>query len=1614
MENKESKNYYYYMYKRLFLCIITNKIFIALFCFIEFIDIFSFTVGLIPDFFNYGKKYNDKEVVLVNFLFNVSPFNHFFNYLVNNDNFTIKKIPTYFTILLFIILWIFFYISLYSFQDFDYERESTFQKIKSIIIINFYSYFFLRIFGIFGVDCTISLILSIIFKSEYNFFDILKLFILILLTIGDILSRLIYFTQFSVLLKFKFHESDINKYPFDTFIGEQCDKVYVFIKILISIQYNYYFLNQKLVTIGLLFIDFLTIMGILSLGFYIFYIFFIDTTTLVYITINEITLFRIICINQCCVSIILFFIFYSHSSYILFTCFTIIYFILQFIITITNFNKYITSQAILSKNILGVCWFFQTNDISQNNFITSWIVNHKINCSDLNCEICEELNQKKNDEEHFEGLDNSPKKKGNHKIKKIMSQIPINNEENKNLIESYNINSINKAYSPFNFINKLSNIAYKNRFNYGREDILRLDFIFLTVLFLSENQQFRFYRKIFVLSNKYKKQERVVSMLRTIKELVKNSHKEIIDKYNFIKKNEDLKNDIIKYINDFENFLLYESKTPENYIEISNKFSKIKKNKNLEIITKKNIEYDYQMVLLRYIYETLVNSKIKNASEFDINYYNDFLNFHSKNDKIMLLYFSIERRIFTIIRGSKEILPFSGKNLDYLFPDFFKYYGINAFVEKLKNENILQEKNNIEFISKDFSYNDLIGYISSFKIEYSVYPTIKTEELLIDINYMFNFTKIIIFKIDNDSNEEYLFSLSSSLFKFFGVTPEILVILNKSEKKIFFHSFFTQIGINCSKSKYSFLFLHNEYLKYHKKLLNVEGLNECLNYEEMKNYQINFKKLISEKREIYFKLMKKFICDNSRTKYIVYHIKEQKKKNSELVDHLTILKQSFIIADLIKNNENEIIDVEEENENKENIGKINLKNLHFSGVNLSIFSQASMSAVSLNKNSIIGIKGKINNKKEEKTVKYIQVYYFTLGIFFYGFSLMILTLIFLIVVLKENNFFKQIFDLFHSFRQMQRNLESISLSLFSNFCYYSGGNNNCVNYYEIYSYNLTNQFISFKNIPLIYNVILNELTLRFEITNSIFFNFEKDVYDLNFKKINYIKQFKIEKYKILIDDDYINILRDNILFMDLIREYINWITQITNNNKYLTEKFYLFNLEMNKLNNEILIPAGNNIHLNQFQKNMFLIVLNCPLIHFGLNSCSEIIKEEFQLVLKQLNSYLLCFFLVLLFLHVILYITCNIFLNIFLKMFKSNILPMNIQFENKNYFLFIKQKYLKLKELCYFYQDNPNNIINTININRKNFKKEEKEKLNKTNKNEEINENKSFYFPQLNKSHFVKLIRSYQVIILISFLLYFIYAIVFYVYIHLGKNKLNSLVEYSIINQQLDSLTYDNFNSLIYLILTNSSRYDIGERIYNKKNYDYLFEKMNYLHQIIREKETMEFVHKKTFPPMNTIIDLNFLNGKIYDETFNTVLNNIGGDLNDFLKVLSNHFPVSTIGDDTMFIKNVLYLLNQLYNQYFNGKFHEIENQINSDKLFNLYTFVLIINKIMRYYFNESIFIKEIDKVFNHFSSLIIPYLVLNMILEIVIFLILYFYIVSKIKITHNKLSSFIKSLTVK
>ena len=69
MEEKDKPSHFFYMYKRLFLCIITNKIFIIIFCTLEFLDIFVGTLVLIPDFFERNNKtYYNKEINISKFL----------------------------------------------------------------------------------------------------------------------------------------------------------------------------------------------------------------------------------------------------------------------------------------------------------------------------------------------------------------------------------------------------------------------------------------------------------------------------------------------------------------------------------------------------------------------------------------------------------------------------------------------------------------------------------------------------------------------------------------------------------------------------------------------------------------------------------------------------------------------------------------------------------------------------------------------------------------------------------------------------------------------------------------------------------------------------------------------------------------------------------------------------------------------------------------------------------------------------------------------------------------------------------------------------------------------------------------------------------------------------------------------------------------------------------------------------------------------------------------------------------------------------------------------------------------------------------------------------------
>ena len=125
--------------------------------------------------------------------------------------------------------------------------------------------------------------------------------------------------------------------------------------------------------------------------------------------------------------------------------------------------------------------------------------------------------------------------------------------------------------------------------------------------------------------------------------------------------------------------------------------------KDIHLLFKKNIECNYQLLLMRYAYENLLNLQFKNTQPFDLNYYSDFLDFHFTNDKIILMKNFIEHDYFLIVKGSKELFKYQGKQFSRLFPEDFKRIAINKFKEKL-----------ISIEQKDI--------IESFKMKYFIYP----------------------------------------------------------------------------------------------------------------------------------------------------------------------------------------------------------------------------------------------------------------------------------------------------------------------------------------------------------------------------------------------------------------------------------------------------------------------------------------------------------------------------------------------------------------------------------------------------------------------------------------------------------------------------------------------------------------------------------------------------------------------------------------------------------------------------------------------------------------------------------------------------------------------------
>ena len=1703
---KIPKSHFSEYFKRSVVFLVKTQLAVFIISIIEFIDLCTNMIDVTYQIFFYGQTYNYKDIMLSNLILKISPYQYLFNYINEGGQEGLTR--NYIFILGYAVINIWYFAYFLSISNCNLDLMGPIEKLIQRISINFFDFVLFRILPIYGFDLFSREIMKVCAKglNDFSFLDLIILFVALIILGGLLVLHIIYYSRISVWSNFRIVESYFMHYPYDAFFSAKCDMIFCTLKCIIALNKNYLFYNQNKIDYISEFLALMLLMAFFAYIFFILYLFFFSYQIL-YFFMTGFNMLRLLLILFLSESIILRILLNRNDDYKSFFLYMVIFLLFDSYIIFGSFYNYVISKAIKSQNYLAVCWFIQANKMDITQFITEWIANHKTVCFEKDCEICDELI------------------KGHVTLSTVevenVSQAMGDNEENNNNIynttnkknnnskDSMNTNLISKIYPPYIFNLKLINLSYKIKKSFGPDDLIRLDFLYLTVLFLSNrNVEYRLFSKICKLIIQYAENINVSVSLMLIFEIIRKSNLDLIKGYDLIKKNEDLRNSLKEYISEYENFIHFGAKSPENYLYISRKFREFKLlTRSIHTLFKKNLECNYQLIIMRYSYETLLHIKFKNMTPFDLGFFSDFLEYHFNGDKLFLVKYIIDRDTFTIIKGSKEVLKYQGNSLDSIFPEYLKETGLNLFKSQLENVEKNDQKPIFSFVIKDLAHQEAYGFVDSFKMKYFVYPTNMINELLMQANFVNGFTNIMIF--EELEGEQILFAFSAQLYKYFGITPNMIYVLKKAGMNVDFDLLFpnkkkeekkkhrhkSNKNVNVVLDDNTYLFEYKQYLPIYKKLLECDGLNDVSNYAQLKEKVNELAMMAQEEKEIIFHIQPKEKFENCGIKYEIFSIKEQKKKKKGYGRNVTENLGSY--AESSSNEESSATTDDDFNRKYEG------KGLNISMPTLSSASMSRQSSIRTN-----AMRDKKDTKIDEKIKRAKEVRNYTVIILLFGVFLVLVSVIFLYMEVNENNKFKQLFQLFQTFKIFKRGIESSPLSLLSNYCYFTSKTNatdeygnHCINFYKEYSENITknleknnqtdSSYYLFKDHPL-FKLIQEEIKYKYNYIITTFNDYQKAIYNLDSGVINKISDITAFSYSIKIEGNYVILVKTDMNFISLCREYNNYITTLLEGDAYIKELFSLVAFTETKTIKELRIRSEYTENFSQTRKIMLLMLMAYPSIHIGLTESSTIMQEEFHSSLNKIEILLVIFFILQLIFHSILIVIFMLFLFVYVKMVKINILTANKLFSDKKFLELQDKRVEQLKIMSNLYQENPNKISDKIesieynyrkkmgdNIVQKNkrrdlsndlmtpeekysdvlssssvnqksrehtatttstrnrSKQESKEKeKDLLNEDEKKTDEKSLdkkssknldkhldiddestpltALAQMNNISdkvFNRITLCYKIILFISLSVYLAYCVIFFIIVLLGCNRLSYLVKYCEVNNEIDGYLFDNFNTLLYMYITNSTSYFYGQIIYSKDDIDYLNEGINDFYARIQDKETIESEHGDLFPALYDIINLDCSQGMVQDDYFTTAAERIEVEYNEYFKGICKIFPVATTGNDNSMLLEVLYMIDQLYHRYEQTDFEAMFIQIHNSVLFDCYTLVLTLNRVIRNYFNNYIFIDEVNKQFEYFTTLIIFYLVFNMILEFIMFLVLNFGIILQIKNNNKLMLDFIASL---
>ena len=1224
------------------------------------------------------------------------------------------------------------------------------------IFVNFYDIFFMRYTASYVCLFLANMIIYYMYKDTSSSSSILYI-CFILLFAFYIISVYSHLNTYFVIIQIS-NESisrDKGKYIFDIMFSRQFDNILLILKLLVSIEYNYTIIKNKIdffsVTLNMLIILMILFLSLKysfqvtsykKLDYYIFnknlnLVRMVITIFNVYFVIGT-TVF----IEENTHVTILILLFLLSAIWAFFTILLIWINLLkpQF------FNGDITLQKILyimvqSKKerelvITTGESFFSINLIKIQDAIE---FNHRINCVEFQkCNLCKKYTNKE-PVNVFDLYKYIVDKKGDAIIRNEVDILY------RDLIKLFYYHIKKKIFKFYSWYRKI----YIKFDKVDKTIVNNLSYIISLCLSYYETYGLVTFSEVFQFTTI---NQMIESHLSNIKNFIASANElKYVDKFFNLSRD-------IRKLRDYTLYILKHIEMKDDYNSSSDNFTK----------NVKNI-YRYNLLLNRYVVETLTNKSYKELNQLNIDMYDEYLSSHYVQDKLLMINLDMDHEnqhnvqgvvsnnSYNILKCGKELISYRDKTFVDMLPRNLKRHGLEYFIRKLGkyidydtlekekvdtvNEGVLLEEekeklqqvqgnknknknkttnnsnnnnNNVDSSSNGDGANNtsLFQYIikehydkteiSLLQYSFKVSRSLVDEHLLIYGYYSGMNNKVMVFEMNTltDSNNVKdginmkLINFSTGVKNMLMINADWIDILDKSNNHIYFHTLF-------------------------KTYTNLKGKNG-FTYEGVLDYKSYLTHL-----KHYGKLMKEYLDneihnnnDNNKNEKLKIDIDNNFKKLSEktgktlkmrlkLLFEINLgLRTKYKVFSIYllsnKNVKQNIDSADRDNWDNDNaaLSESNDFGSSFNQNNTNTISNTSMTEGSISAKLSVRSKShkemkmsNVINNQNNKVDKISRTFStFSTLIAVLNILIILLCIIFLIVQVLRTNNLKKVNNLNYEFKRIRIAFAHSFLSVFTNGCLAKLRNKECLSYYDDYSRNL----IDNSGYDSRYNVrdyLVAEIEYKINDMQTTFYTFKEDLFEYN---DNDLLTTLSDRMTYTSFEQKNNQLIQQSLLVTLeegFRKYINAFTVLINSEpNFASVPMYIISFRDSTVSFENM----EDQNLSEVQTQIYLILIN----YINYSTIFKNSEETLTLKLNKLsesNAVVLIVFMVFIaFFNFVLLLLCIWNISIVTKLFLNFLMGMIMVMSDDDFKYYYAERINDLITLSQLYVKNPNNLLSNI------------------------------------------------------------------------------------------------------------------------------------------------------------------------------------------------------------------------------------------------------------------------------------------------------------------------------